>query len=1027
MRKVARPEREALWEAILRAAAEVARRAASSEDGIARAVTEELRRLNVSGTLSLLRPDGLLETRTRTLSPELEATLRRLTGMDSVGFRFDPEKVDLYRQALAGRQAVYCERRSLVVAQMVPPAVRPLVPRIVHLLGESPVIAAPVVLGERILGVLNVAATWLQPEDTRVVQAFADHAAIALGEVQARRETEATLARERLRNQAAALITSSLDPAEVVQRVLLLAIEMTGAQAGGIALVDPDGETVTFQYLYGLPDSLRDRRPRGQGLVWRAIESRQPVLTDDYAHSPEAMPSWVRAGVQAVLGLPLVVGEDAIGALGLFTLERSRSFQAEVVEAAEAFAQMAAIAIRNSRSFAEARGRAEESRALIRSAVTISSSLDLQTVLTEICEQAKALFKADGSRIHLLDPETGRLRCLVAVQPDAEAIMRVQLEPGQGLTGTVLQSGEPLIVNDAGLDLRAMHVPGTPEDDPEVLALVPLKVRQRTMGVMTVLRFDLDRPFVPRELELLNAFAAHAAVALENAHLYGQIGAQAQRLEADVAARTHQLAMSEARYRALVETSLAGIFQTDLQGRIVYANQALARMMGMTQAEMSTRLHLPGSPGAGEQAISVDRLAARLHGDRPAREVYDFELQTAAGESIPTLFAVSLIKDEDGNPQGVTGLVLDISERKSLEAALRAERDRLHAILTHIGDAVVVTDPAGRIEYVNPAWERLSGFSAEEATGQEARLRLMDGSGQSGDSTGDLWATLKSGRTWRGQVVSRRKDGTQYDAAVTVAPIEDEQHHVVNLVGVEVDISALMELDRMKSQFVSDVSHELRTPLTNIRLYLDLLGAAADEDRQHRYLETLRRESERLTNLIDDLLSLSRLEAGTIAFNPRPTDLNALLAALVEDRRALAGSRGLSLGLDPEARLPQVMGDERLLGQVFTNLLTNAMNYTQSGGRIMLRTRTRQAGDSPCVIVEVEDTGLGISYEEQTQLFRRFFRGKASRDTKAPGTGLGLAICKEIIDRHGGRVSVESEGRPGQGTRFTVWLQPLAD
>jgi len=340
---------------------------------------------------------------------------------------------------------------------------------------------------------------------------------------------------------------------------------------------------------------------------------------------------------------------------------------------------------------------------------------------------------------------------------------------------------------------------------------------------------------------------------------------------------------------------------------------------------------------------------------------------------------------------------------------------------------VVVTDPAGRIEYVNPAWERLSGFSAEEATGQEARLRLMDGSGQPGDSTGDLWATLKSGRTWRGQVVSRRKDGTQYDAAVTVAPIEDEQHHVVNLVGVEVDISALMELDRMKSQFVSDVSHELRTPLTNIRLYLDLLGAAADEDRQHRYLETLRRESERLTNLIDDLLSLSRLEAGTIAFNPRPTDLNALLAALVEDRRALAGSRGLSLGLDPEARLPQVMGDERLLGQVFTNLLTNAMNYTQSGGRIMLRTRTRQAGDSPWVIVEVEDTGLGISYEEQTQLFRRFFRGKASRDTKAPGTGLGLAICKEIIDRHGGRVSVESEGRPGQGTRFTVWLQPLAD
>jgi signal transduction histidine kinase len=236
----------------------------------------------------------------------------------------------------------------------------------------------------------------------------------------------------------------------------------------------------------------------------------------------------------------------------------------------------------------------------------------------------------------------------------------------------------------------------------------------------------------------------------------------------------------------------------------------------------------------------------------------------------------------------------------------------------------------------------------------------------------------------------------------------------------------LKELDRMKSQFVSDVSHELRTPLTNIRLYLDLLEAGTDGERRDRYLETLRRESERLTNLIDDLLSLSRLEAGTIAFNPRPTDLNALLSALVEDRRALAGSRGLSLGLDPEPGLPQVMGDERLLSQVFTNLLTNAMNYTLSGGRILLRTRRRRSGGSEWITVEVEDTGLGITFEEQPQLFRRFFRGRASRDTKAPGTGLGLAICKEIIDRHGGRVTVESEGRPGLGARFTVWLRPLA-
>src|SRR4030042_4816833 len=118
MSKSARPEREALWEAVLRAAGEVARRAAASEDGVARAVTEELRQLNVSGTLTLLRPDGLLETRTRTVSPALEATLRRLTGLDSVGYRFDPQRGGVYRQGLGRGEGVSAQRRSQGGAQI---------------------------------------------------------------------------------------------------------------------------------------------------------------------------------------------------------------------------------------------------------------------------------------------------------------------------------------------------------------------------------------------------------------------------------------------------------------------------------------------------------------------------------------------------------------------------------------------------------------------------------------------------------------------------------------------------------------------------------------------------------------------------------------------------------------------------------------------------------------------------------------------------------------------------------------------
>ena len=174
--------------------------------------------------------------------------------------------------------------------------------------------------------------------------------------------------------------------------------------------------------------------------------------------------------------------------------------------------------------------------------------------------------------------------------------------------------------------------------------------------------------------------------------------------------------------------------------------------------------------------------------------------------------------------------------------------------------------------------------------------------------------------------------------------------------------------------------------------------------------------------MIDDLLDLSRLEAGATPFSPRPVDLNRLLQALVNDRMALAAKRSLSLSIECDPGLPPAVGDERLLAQVFTNLLTNAMNYTPGGGKIRLRTKRRKGSDGEWVTAEVRDTGPGIPPEEQPLLFRRFFRGRASHASGASGTGLGLAICKEIAELHGGRITVESESQPGEGARFTVWI-----
>lgn len=1015
-----RAETDSIWATTLRVSAGVASRAAASEQDVLRAVTEELRRLKMRGSVMLFRPDGKLEVRTSAISHALTTTLHRLTGLEIIGHAFEPKAVGLIEEALQTGQPSFATSSADLVREITPPPFRGLVPRIVGMLGVQPVLAAPLRLGDQPLGILTLTARWLTADDGPMLAALADHIAIALGHVRSQAEMRNALTRERLLNQVAEAVSGALELPEVLNRVAHLAAEMTGADFAAISLLEPEGDRLSPPYLHGLP---RDARftpgPRGRGIVWRVIDQGQPIRIDDYPADPEALPTWVRAGAHAFLGLPLRDGEKVIGAMGLFTAHAGSTFGPEQQAIADGIGRMASIAVRNARLYAEASRRAEEAQALIRTARSITASLDLVTVLSMIADQARELLQADGSRVHLVDDERRVLRCLVALDTHAEALLSLELPLGTGLVGWVVTNGLPLMSNDPTADPRSLQVPGTPQNEPECIIMAPLTVRQRTMGAMVVIRDGQERPFHATDLDLLTALAAQAAVAIENAHLFGQIQAQASRLESEVTERTHDLALSEARYRSLVETSIAAIAQLDPDGAVTYANQAFADLMerpieALLERRMSDLLSRETAQA------TMDVLSRRLEGDAHSADVVEVEFATPSGRLVPVLMGVRVINDEQGRPQGTTVLVLDISVRRQLEAALRAERDRLDAILFNVGDAVVVTDPDGTIEYVNPAWERLNGYSSDEAVGQPASILK---SGQHAPEVySELWTQVTKGKGWHGELVNRRKDGSTYDVALTVTPLLDPQDAVSHIVAVLYDISALKEVDRLKTQFVSDVSHELRTPLTNIRLYLDLLRTTSDRMKIERYLDTLSRESDRLAHLIDDLLSLSRLDSGATILDVSQVDLNRLLRSLVDDRRNLAAGRGLELQLAVDPALPLAMGDERLLTQVFTNLLTNAINYTPDHGRVMLRTYARPGEGGPGVAADVEDTGPGIPIEEQPQLFRRFFRGRAGRSTGAAGTGLGLAICKEIVDRHGGHISLESGTKPGVGARFTVWL-----
>jgi len=272
-----------------------------------------------------------------------------------------------------------------------------------------------------------------------------------------------------------------------------------------------------------------------------------------------------------------------------------------------------------------------------------------------------------------------------------------------------------------------------------------------------------------------------------------------------------------------------------------------------------------------------------------------------------------------------------------------------------------------------------------------------------------------------------------HQAAIAIenAQLYEEQQQYANRLETEVaartaELTVALEkaqdTERLKSQFLSDVNHELRTPLSSIMLYLALLEQGKPENRP-RYMATINREIKQLQRIIEDLLDISRLDVSEQASNLESVDTNFLVGSLVTDRGMLATDRGITLDLEQNMEIPLALADHQLLFQALTNLLANAINYTPSRGAITLKTGVEESNGNEWVTVSIEDTGMGIADEDKSHLFERFYRGKAGRESGAPGTGLGLAISKEIIDRHGGRIELESEA--GKGSTFTVWLQSV--
>lgn len=377
-----------------------------------------------------------------------------------------------------------------------------------------------------------------------------------------------------------------------------------------------------------------------------------------------------------------------------------------------------------------------------------------------------------------------------------------------------------------------------------------------------------------------------------------------------------------------------------------------------------------------------------------------------------------------GAPMGI--LEEQVSGRRRAEAL----STRLAAALESAGEGVVITDPSGRIEYVNRAWERMTGFTREEAAG--ANPRILKSGEHDETFYRELWQTISVGGVWHREFTNRRRDGTLYDVEQTISPVRDDAGRTVAFVGIQKDISErrraalalarahreAVEASRLKSVFLGTVSHELRTPLNAILGYAALLKEGLPDSVPEELRQDARRIEEagrQLLRRIEDLLDVSRLEAGALALSPVPTDVARIVAGAAGAARLLAERNGNEF----EAALPESLGDavvdaERLR-QVLDAVLENASLLTSAG-----KVRLLAARSDGEIHVEVTDTGPGMDAEQLARLFSPFSQANGSSSRRHEGLGLSLAIAQRLCDLMGIALTVES--RPGEGTRFRLRL-----
>jgi PAS domain S-box-containing protein len=898
-------------------------------------------------------------------------------------------------------------------------------------LGTRAVLATPIVVFDEVIGVFGLhrpsPGSWGAGEIS-LAEAAAREVGLAIHTARLLHENTRRIEQQTALLKAAQVLTSDLRFDAVIRRLVDEVVSLLGADAADCWIFDPERRLLRCRAVLGVPERNVGREIAPQGTFAQAIETGKPTMKRNFAATESPPPSEDYADFAEVMDAPITWLGEVRGILGVCSRDGGRFDDADL-ELLDTFARLASLALHNAESFGERERQAQVQRGFYRIAEVLGSTLSLAETLDAFAQAACDAL--GGAAALVLEPHGERL--VVTGSHEVPAALESALADGLPETSSPFGA--------AAREERIVAAPALGDDDrfSESLRTLFTEVGYRAVLCApvagahgernaVVVLFAGERLFSDDDLALARHLTRAARGAIERAELF----------EGERRGRTFSQRLADVSGLLATKLDPAAAFEDVVRQApaLLEADAAVLRLLDDdelviraafgpgTQGAVGRRSSsAAGVVGVAAQSRSPVALAEAAETARFAREDPLLGNGMTACVAVPMIahggglygvlavYARSARRWGDDEVQALVALGATASAALSsaeLYQRVAEEKERSEAILAHIADGIVAVDREESIVLWNAMAEQITGVPAAEALGRRVPDVLQRELSDGGDEPpGERQLAILRG-------------GKEVWLSLTEAVMLDATGGVAGRIFAFRDISGERVVDQMKSDFVATVSHELRTPLTSIYGFAETLlrgDVAFSEAERATFLAYIASESERLINIVDDLLNVARLETGTLGLTLDPTDVAEVVGEVVE--RASHGNGDHRFELDlPEAEMA-VEADRDKLVQIVQNLVDNALKFSPEGGRITISARRR----SDTAEIRVEDEGIGISRADQGRIFTKFYRAEGVSRAGVSGTGIGLFLARGLVAAMGGRMWVESE--EGEGARFIFEL-PIA-